>query len=634
MLQSIRDKASGWIAWVIVILISIPFALWGIQEYIGNGSPTVVAEVNGEEISERVFRSRFREQMQRINANVNNPDMDLSFFEKQIKQDLISNMITEEALFQTVYDQGFRINDALLSTEIQRFPMFQKEGVFSEDLYRQLIGYRGMSPAAFEQDMRRSLAVSQLQQGIADSSVLTSVEKQSQQDLASQQRLLSYIQIDAKQFEEGASISDEDISAHYEASKARYFNPIKISIEYVVLKQSQLDSNIEVDDADLQQRYEENIEQYTTQPEWQARHILLNIDEPAQDAEVKKTAEALIVRLQAGEDFAELAKVESQDKASAEKGGDLGIVLLGDMVKPVEDALQALQVGAFSINPIKSRYGYHIIQLDTHTPAAVQPFEEIKAALSVSYKKEQAESKFFGLQEEFGNLAFEQPDSLQAIADTLGLEIENTALFAQQGGEYEGVLSNAKVRAVAFSAAVKDERQNSEIIEIESGHLLVLRLKDTQDAEAKPLSEVREQIQLTLKAKQAQIATEKLGSELLQKIRDNQDWQTLAEQHKLTWTARRWCQRNDACGQPLVVKTAFKMGSAENADGLSWYQGLKIGNGDYAIIALLDIKTESEADTSDANINASNIGQSEYQSLVKGIKERADIIIYQNQVNL
>lgn len=626
MLQSIRDNAQGWLAWIIVGLISIPFALWGIHEYLGPNADTAVAEVNSQELSQR----EFTEHYQRLLQQMRNFQPDSQIDQAKLKQNTLDQLIEEEVMVQTGVDHGLRIGDALLAARIHSFPFFQENGKFSEIIYQQALQTQGMSPVVFEQQMRRGLLTDQLRNGLLRSALLGSAEAATVARLQGQQRQISYLLIPAAKFAGQVEISEDQIKQYFETHKAEFFTPEKVSVEYVELREADLASKLTVDEALLKQRYDEQKDHFTTEPEWQAAHILIKTDAGKDEAAAKQQAEDLTQRAKSGEDFAELARQFSADTGSAQNGGDLGTFSKGAMVKPFEDAVAAMQPGEIA-GPVQSRFGYHIIKLIQATPPRTRAFEEVREELLTTLQREQADTVFYEQQENFSNLAFEHPDTLDILAQNMGLEKKTSELFSRDASG-EGIQAYPQVITAAFSQAVLEESRNSEVVAVEERHLLVLRLKQHQAATPQPLEEVRERIVERLKQEKTRQAAESLGKTLLGELAaGQQDQQALAALHQLNWEAPQWVTRQaPAFPQPALLESAFRLGYPAPEQAL--YQGMALTNGDYALLALLAVKDGASSDTQQTDSQRLALGQSEFQQFLESVKQRAEIKIYADKL--
>ena len=641
MLQSIRDGAQGWLAWVIVVIICVPFALWGIQEYLHPSPKRVIAEVNGAELSETDFQQRVNQQKQRLYAMLQNQDMDLSFMNKQIRQSTLNQMIEEEVLVQSARNANMRIGDALLSSRIHSIPAFQENGKFSQERYEQAIRNQYPSPVAFEMAVRRELLANQIREGVLRSAVFTDYDQQQHTRLSKQQRSISYLIIPASRFNDSVTITDSDIESYYKEHAAQYMTPEKVSIEYVELSQDDLISPQTVDEKSLKELYEERKASFTTPGQFQARHILVKFDseEPAEVETASIKARDLLAKINAGESFEELAKLSSDDGGSKNKGGNLGWFGEGAMVKPFEDAVKTMQVGEVS-DLVRTQFGWHIIKLEDIKPEKIRTFAEVRDQLNKDIQTERSESAFYEKAERFANLAFEHPESLSVLTETLGLQSKTSELFDRSGGNRQNIISNRKVIEAAFSGTVLKERFNSDVIGIGEQHIVVLRLREHEPAQPKSLADVKPEIVTALKQERTKVEAQTLGKTLLEQIKQNGDSEKLGKVNDLSWSPAHWIGRKDTTlKQPAIVREVFKMGQPPK-ENKALYQGIELSNGDYAIVALLAVKdgvATSETESADAKAPDKSklaeqqqqaFGESEFKQLVSGLKAKAEIKDY------
>ncbi len=651
MLQNIRDNAQGWIAWLIVIFISIPFAFWGIEEYLHPTPKTTIAEVNGVELSQYDFKDQVNQRKRQLHAMIQNQDIDLSFMEQEIRQSTLKQMIEQEVLKQAAINAGLRINDALLVRNIQSFPDFQENGVFSQKRYEQLLGDRA---ASFERNLRLGMLTGQVREGVIRSAIFTDYEQQQYTRIEKQQRLISYLIVPRSRFKDLVSVSDAEIEAHYKKYATQYMTPEKVSIEYVELSKSDLVSQEAVDEETLKNYYDEHKAAFTKPGQWKARHILIQVAPNATKNEkdaARKKAQEILAKIQAGESFAELAKQFSDDPGSKNKGGDLGWFGSGIMVKPFENALKGMKVGEVS-GLVKSQFGFHIIKLDDVKPEVVRPFAEVRTQLAEDMQKEYLDSKFYGKVEELANLAYEHPEGLEELKNTLNLKIKTTGLFGRNGNKDYPISLNPKVISAAFSDEVLKEGFNSEPVSIGEQHVVVLRVKDHVAAKAKPLSEVRDEIRLAIRQEKTQAKALALGKNLLEQIKAKGDADLPARSQNLSWSPAQWVERNDAkFDKPEIVADVFKLGRPVKDKAL--YHGIELDNGDYALVAVLSVKdgvktttaqaeteTETDKDSNKPNPNEQAIleqeqaiGFSEFNQFLSGLKANAEIKVYSDKLS-
>jgi peptidyl-prolyl cis-trans isomerase D len=365
MLTTIREKAQGWIAWVIVAIISVPFALWGVNEYFDGQETVVVAEVNGEELLlqdyQEVLTRRKASLRQQFGRNIDNSLLDSKVFKLRI----LNEMIGQRLLTEDIRSQNYSISDEQLAAYIRTNESFQQSGSFSQDLYVSALRRNGLSPVSFENSLRKSNIVDQISDGFSRSAFVTEAELDDMVRLEQEKRDAAILYLDLKRFSDQVSVTDKQVQDHYDKNHQAYMTPQAVRVEYIVLSIDGLAEQIEPDEEALKALYEEQKSQYTSPEERSAQHILLAVDgdDEAEDAKVKALAEDLAKQARDDGDFAALAKEYSSDTISAEKGGDLGFFERGVMLEAFEKQAFSMQPGDIS-DPVRTSYGYHIIKLN------------------------------------------------------------------------------------------------------------------------------------------------------------------------------------------------------------------------------------------------------------------------------
>lgn len=632
MLTEIRDRATGWIAWIIVIIISIPFALWGVNEYFAGGTSLNVAVVNGQEIDQQAYRRALEERRsmaRRMLGNQFDPDTANSL---EFRTAVVEELILQQLLHENTQSAGFRVSDEQLAMFIRTTPQFQTDGEFDSGAYQQSVRALGYTRTGFENYLRQQNVLQQMRDGFERSLFLTSGDEENLLALAREKRVFDYATIALEQFVANIDISAEEIKEHYNLNPELYQSPEMAKVDYVQLAVADLAENIEVGEADVQRFYEDNKERYKKPEQRTASHILLTLDEDADDAtvqEVVQHAESLANRARAGEDFAELAKEYSQDPGSAVLGGDLGMVDVGIMVKPFEDALFAMQEGEVS-DPVKTRYGYHVIKLTGLIPGQTKELAEVHEEIEQEERTRQAEALFVDRAETFRNLVFEQPESLDPVVEELGLELRTSDWFSRGSGT--GIADNVKIRDVAFSDDVYIEGLNSEAVELDINTLVALRRKEVRPARTKPLEEVRAQIEQTLKQNKARESVLKRGQELLADLNGGVDWQALLQENDLEdKQATQLRMQPDPEHSLVVTAEVFR---APKPAQRPQYGGVTLPDGSYVLFRLTGVEQGTPAlagDDTREEVSASlrrRRGTDYFLSYQRGLRDSADVEIF------
>ena len=638
MLHFIRERAKGFFAWLIFVLIVIPFAFWGINSYFGNGGAVSVAEVDGVKISNQEFQRQFvqeRNFRQQLFGKSANPAL---LDETLIKRTVLDKLINTAVLVQAAEKAGFRISNQQLSQQIARTQQFQRDGRFDPKRYTQILNRLGLTEAGYEQELRRDMLVGQLVSGLTDTGFVIGNELDKALHLKKQQRKIGYLLLKAARFlDKKAPIAESRVKTYYDTHQDRYIVPERLSISYLELAARDLMDKIPVDDAVLRKIYEEQQSQLALSEERRASHILIPVEEGADDKAdkaAKDKAQGILKQLRAGASFKALAKKYSGDPVSAAKGGDLGFFSHGMMVKAFEEAAFSMAVGEIS-EPVRTPFGYHIIKLMDIRKKAAQSFEQQRDRLAKEYREQQAEEQFYDMADRIADLSYENPDNLEITAHELGLTVKKSALFDRQKGS--GISADARVRTAAFSSDVLDAGNNSEPIMLEPNHLVVLRVDQHEPLSHRPLTAVHDDIVTALHLEDAREQVEKKGKKLLARLLKGESPSKLAGAAGVKWHETAFISRDDKKISAGIVTAAFQLPPLEKQGAIS-ANAVALASGDYAVIVLNEIHDLALAKLSPDERSAEEKqilqarGQQISHALIEAVKKRAEIVVHQENL--
>ena len=590
MLSEIRNRATGWLAWVIVILITIPFALWGIQSYFEGESAEPVATVNGAEISLYEYQNALSRQRQAMIQEYGSDFAATLLDRPETKSRVLDGLIDEQLLAAYVRDQNYRISDGQLSQLIAANPAFWEDGQFSESLYLDILSANGLSPQSFEESQRQQGTIPQLMTGIVGSAFLTDLERDRLFSLDTQHREAEYVLIEAAQYKDDFRVEDAEIERYYRDNPDRFQVPERMQVDYVELSVAVLSESIEPDEEQIRLTYEQNSERYKQAESRAARHILFEVNSTATEEEkgtIRRKAQSVLQRARSGESFAQLAETFSDDLGSKSNGGDLGVIARGQMVQPFEEAVFAMDQGEVR-GLVESHFGFHIIQLTDLKPSQQQTLDEVREQVRLEARKLQAENLFSELAESFQNLVFEYPESLATTADELNLPIFSSDWFSLDQGE--GVAADLAVRRAAFSEEVRDEGLVSQAIEIGFDKLIAVQRTEYQPVRIRELNEVRDEIAeilLTEKSRQEAIRQGEQFVATLGPRSNDQSWRDLVEKNQLTLQALPG-RRQDVPVELSDLSDAVFSHPVPQA-GQIHVGGLELAEGNYAVYALKNV---------------------------------------------
>lgn len=602
MLQEIRERAQGWVAWAIVIMITVPFAFWGIDSYFGGGAEPFVAKVNGTKITERAFNQTVQRTRVDLRERLGEA-YDPSLFDNQrLREQVRERMISDAVLRDASMSMGLRVSDDAVRAAVLAEPFFQENGAFSNETYQRVLRQQGLSPAGFEESTRTRLLATQLPRAVTDSEFVTPSTLAESVRLMRQRRELAYITVATTEFSAAPDPDDAAINAWYETHKGEFRTPEQVRVSYLEVDAKALATPPEAqDEATLRETYDSRVTEFTTQERRHMRHILLAVPASASEADASAALDkikAIRARITSGESFDKVATEVSEDPGSKTKGGDLGLVERGIMDPAFEEAGFALAVNTVS-EPVRSRFGYHLIEVTEIQPEAVQPFEAVRAQLVAEAGAGQAEGAFYDLAERLATLAYESPDSLVPAAEGLGIDIKTTDWLSREGGT--GVFANPKVIAAAFSADVLDGN-NSELIEPDPELLqaVVLRVDEHREPAQRPLAEVREQIVTAIRAKAAADAALGAAKALVDRLEAGEALEAVAGERKIERPGL--VGRTDAGVPAAALSLAFSL--PRPADGKTRFGSVEAADGGAMIVAVTKVEEGDTATLDEATRSA------------------------------
>lgn len=534
MLTKIREKATGVFAWIIVVIITIPFALWGINSYFEGGGQAVVATVEGVDIDLNTFQRAMSER-RRMMAQVLQQNVSSEFFQSQtFRRQVLEGLVENAAQSSYAERRGYRVSDGVLGQSIRGLPYFQVDGQFDSQRYQDLVANAGMGIAQFEQQQRQQLISDQIQSAFMASAFVSEDEVDRAVSLMEQRRHVDYSVISANDPELGVEVTDEMIREYYEQNGDEFFAPDQMRVEYLVLSVDDVAESIEIGEDEAMRFYEANAGRFGSPEQRRVSHVLISLDSDVTEEEESTALDKAVEiasRARTGEDFGELASEYSDDSGSSGRGGDLGVLNRGTMVKPFEDAAFSLSEAGAVSDPVRSRFGYHVIKLTEYRPAETRPFEEVRGEIEQELKRQFAENRYLEAAELFANVVYEQPESLAPAADDLQIEIQSSDWFSRDEGD--GIAANPRFRRAAFNDEVRLDGLNSEAFELDSDTMVALRRLDSRERRQLTLEESREDIRSLLRQRGRMDAVRSHGESLLADLESGADWQAIIDANGL-----------------------------------------------------------------------------------------------------
>jgi peptidyl-prolyl cis-trans isomerase D len=622
MFETIREAAKTWVAKVILALITIPFALWGVESYIRSPGAATVASVGDLKVSSQEYDNAIRSQLEQFRQRFGG-QIDASIMDSpEMRKGVLDQLIDQRLLDKTMKQGGLSVSDSRLRELIVSNPNFQENNQFSPALYERILKAQGMTPTSFEASLRTDAQRQQFLESVANTAIVAKSSVQTYLNASEQSRDVAVFFVSPANFLSKVDIKPEVAQAFYEKNLSEFTIPEQVRAEYVELSIDALATKVTVTPEEVKSYYETNKARYVTKEERKASHILIAAAKDAKD-DVKKAAEEkanqLFSQLKKNpKEFAELAKKNSADPGSAANGGDLGFFGRGMMVPPFEKAAFEGKRDEL-LGPVLTDFGYHIIKVTDVKPEKGKTIADASAEIEGELKKQKASRKFAELAEKFSNAAFEQSSSLKAAAEVAGLTIKQTGFFAK-GQAFQPPFNNAKLSAAMFTEDVLKNKRNTEAIEIGSNTLVAARLLESKPAVVRPFAELQIGLIQRLAREEAVKLAKADGEARLAALK--------AGKTETTFPALLTVTRANPGGlQPGVIEAAMRA----SPKALPAYVGYADPSGFYAVIKVSKITDASITD--EAKLAATKtrlqqtLGQSELLSMLAQARQDVGVTI-------
>ncbi len=517
-----------WLLQVILGFVVLAFVGGGVYQgygsFMGDDSSSV-AKVDGRKITRAEWELAQRDQIERVRRQMPNVDAKL-FDTPEMKRQSLDAVVRERVMLAAADKLHLTTTDDRLQRLFATDPQFaflrNPDGSVNKDA----LSAQGMSSEMFAQRLRQDLSLRQVAAGITGTVFAPLSATNAALDAMFQQREVQVQRFATKDSIASVAPTDAEIEKYYKdpLNVPQFTAPETESIEYVVLDLDTLKKGIAVSDKDLREYYAANEKRFTAPEERRASHILVKVDAgaPAADrAKAKAKAEGLLAEVKKNPAaFADLARKNSDDPGSAEKGGDLDFFGRdGLAAKPLEDAAFALKPDEVG-NLVESEFGYHVVKLSAVRGGDKRPFDAVKAELENEVKTQLAQKRFSEAAVEFTNMVYEQPDSLKPVVDKLKLELRSAQNIRRAPAPgATGALANPKLLDALFGTDAVRNKRNTEAIEIAASTMVSGRVVKYEAAHQLPLADVKAQVRERLVIVQAAALARKLGEARLAELR-------------------------------------------------------------------------------------------------------------------
>lgn len=540
MLDLFRKKAQSPFLQATVVIIALVFVFFGVGSY-QKGSRNEVATVNGEDIPIEQFKGAYQMATQIYKQRYGQDVPEEKLKDRSFQAQVINEMIQRSLLRQAAVEMGIGVSDAEVQVKIQEYASFKTDGIFDLERYRGTLAGSKMSISDFEGSIRNDLLDNKLEERLANFVSVTPREIEDRFSYSEEMIKLQYAMLTPASYKEKVDVNEEDLAAYFEQNRESYKTKREVKVRYTLFDFDEIAAEVVVPEEELLSYYNDNMAQYDIPEKRRARHILVKSDEndsPELKAEKRHLIDGLLARLRKGEDFAALAKEQSED-GSAAKGGDLGFFPKGRMVKPFEEAAFSLAAGEIS-DVVESRYGFHIIKVEEIQPAHQKTVDEAREEIENTLKKEKAKALTF----DKANKVYEQiilAGSMEAYATQNDVKLAETDFFPQS--KLDPAFKGLGKLAVAIFSLKKGEL--SSLMESPKGYAIMF-LIDEKPSQVPEMGAVREKVVRDFTRHKAQQLAEEDAEVILAALKEGADFEAEAKKRSLTLMETEFFSRTRA----------------------------------------------------------------------------------------
>lgn len=592
MLDRMR-RHRNWLKWSLG-LVCLAFIIFYIPDFLRGGDVTgaaandPVARINGHDIKADEFRRNYQAQVQAYRGAYGAQLNEQLLKQLGIENQILQQMVDERAAIDEAERRGIKVGDEEVAQRIYAIPMFQENGAFvGAARYQQLLGMLRppLTPAEFEDTVRRSLMVDKLRAAVTDWLSVSDKELEQEYRRRNDKVKLAVVSFLADSFRPDVTVGDADVASYFEAHKADFKIPEKRKVKYALIDVEASRAKINVSAQDIERAYNSGIDQYTTPEQVRASHILLKT-EGRDDAAVKAKAEDVLKQAKGGADFAELAKKYSEDESNAKNGGDLDYFGRGRMVPEFDQAVFAMQPGQIS-DLVKTQYGYHVIKLTDRKASTTKPLAEVRQQISEQLAYESAQNQGANLAQKLES-QIKKPADLDTVAKANGLVVQETGFFARD----EPILGVGAAPEMTARAFDMNKGEVSGAIRTGRGYVFET-LTDKQDPHDAKLEEVKERVRDEVTRQRARDMAKQKASDLAAKVKGAADFAKAAKaagfEAKTTELITRDSPLPDLGVATDVLDAAFKLPEGGVSDPLATDTGI-------AVIKVLEKQEVTAAD--------------------------------------
>jgi len=531
LLDLMRRHARSWLIKVALGGIIIVFIFWYGWSGPADKSQTYAARVNGTVISYDQFYNVYESELEKIRLRFGGALPPELMQKVNLKKSVITGLVHQVLMLQEADRLGMFVTDEDLARDVKSNPQFQRDGVFDPNMYRMYLQSIKLTPATYEQTRKQELLQEQLIRLLTDSVKTDPEEIKRWWHFQNDKVVLSVLLI-KPEVKETKEIDQKALESFFRKNEKKYEIPESLNLKYVVFSAADLEKKIDVTEDEIHDYFVMHPKDFVVPEKVHVKLILLKTpeggDQNAAD-EVKAKAAELLKRIRAGEDFEALARAESQDATSAEKGGDLGFIAKGSLATELEEAAFKTEVGSVS-EPVKTKQGYYLIKVVEKQPEVARPYEAVHDEIKAKLLETKARKQLPAVAEDFYEQVYRTED-LEGQAKKFGFPVWEQN-FVSRKGALDHVGSDPELIEDAFRLKTGEVSKM-----VKTGDTYVVtKLISRNKARMPSLDEVRDQVVKDYLKDQARLEAENKADAIIKALKESPDKANeMISQMGLTW---------------------------------------------------------------------------------------------------
>ncbi|MBS3754471.1 MAG: SurA N-terminal domain-containing protein [Desulfobacterales bacterium] len=522
MLSSMRKSAGSWMIKILLGMIVLAFVFMGAGSYWA-GRRNTVANVNGEPISVNEYQQTYKRMMQNMEQRFGN-QLDQDMIDMlNLKEQALDRLIEKHLLMQLAGETDIRLPDDVLARSITSLPVFQNNGQFDPDLYRRVLNQNRLSPGDFEAMQKEAILTGMIKNFVSNAVPVSEAEARAWYEWQNTEVKIDYAEFARQDFTD-VEVTEEAVAGYFENHKEKYKTRPKVKARYIRFSPEDYRGAVNVSESAIRDYYRSHQSEFTSEETVTARHILLKLPRDADEKNVQETrkkALEIYEKARSGRDFAELAR-EFSEGPSAGEGGYLGTLKKDDTVEPFAEKAFSMEAEEIS-QPVRTRFGFHIIKVEERRQASAKPLEEVKDAIRDKLALQKARDHAYDKALSVYDISFGGEDLVKNAKD-MGLDLRTTGFFTQSRGP-EDIENAGKFAEAAFALPLAEI---SEVTEIGDAFFLIQPV-EKQESHVPELASVSEKVRRDLKREKQKKAAQQAARDLLEQARETGDFTAAAE---------------------------------------------------------------------------------------------------------